>query len=131
MSIKNTIGLLAAIAGLSGFAGGCGVETTESEDESVGTSDDALTKALGKTPNATFVELAASQQKAIKAEYLFEARDPDGFGDWAVEERYVEACWSYPGNIGCWIGDWLVSCEKNANTDHEWDCGAAHRDDLD
>jgi hypothetical protein len=127
MSVKLIARTLVAIGALSLLAGACAIE-----DESVGTSEEALTKTVvAKTPNTTYRQLLRSQQIAIEDEYVDVTKEPKTFDEWAVEEVYVQACWSYPGNIGCWIGDWLVSCEKNANTDGEWDCGAAHRSELD
>ncbi len=60
-----------------------------------------------------------------------EVRSSSGVTKFAIEPDEDAACWSYPGNVGCWFGEWLVSCEKNANTGGKWDCGVTHEDELD
>jgi len=81
--------------------------------------------------NVKFTDFAPSDADAIEMAYVRETEDQETFDLLALDDYEKLSCWDYPGNIGCWVGDWLVSCEKNANTKDEWDCGVTHADDLD
>ena len=81
--------------------------------------------------NISFSELDRSEASAIESAYVKATEDQAAFDKFASEGDTELSCWSYPGNVGCWVGDWLVSCENNANTGGEWDCGVTHQDDLD
>ena len=89
----------------------------------------AKKKNVPKT-DVKFKDLSKVKAKVIERTFVRDAGTKAAF-DKLVSDDYEElSCWSHPGNIGCWVGDWLVSCEKNANTNDEWNCGATHADDL-
>lgn len=87
--------------------------------------------AVNDKGDVSFTDFDRKKARAIEKAYVKATQDQAKFDKLASEDYAEFSCWSYPGNIGCWIGDWLVSCEKNANTNDEWDCGVAHHDDLD
>ncbi|MEM7156290.1 MAG: hypothetical protein AAF799_25780 [Myxococcota bacterium] len=81
--------------------------------------------------NVEFTDFDRYEAAAIEGAYVHVTGSQATFDRLAADDYAEFSCWDYPGNVGCWIGDWLVSCEKNANTGDEWDCGVTHHDDLD
>jgi hypothetical protein len=119
---------LAALLFTASIASGCAVDTMPPIDESA--------EFYSERRINTFSDLSKDGQYAIKGIYQQKLagrveHTSTGITKFGIEPDKDAACWAYPGNVGCWFGEWLVSCEKNANTNDEWDCGVTHEDELD